>query len=308
MKWRYSVNKQKLLTSIKQSFMVKRYKAQEECEMFISTLRENQEFDKLYSDYTKKQLDLAKAEQVEQSLMLKHDVDDLKMKINNFLALHNIDQSKMTPKYDCSICNDTGVAGGRICKCLMNELNLQLSICASSQSEFKSFSDCNKDIMDETDLKASEWLKTWCARFPNVTKTNVNIIGGAGAGKTFMLECVANELLKKGVMVCYKTAFEINELARLYHIGKSYDVSDCLNADVLLIDALGTEPVLKNVTKEYFYNLINVRQINNRPTFVSSNLSLDNILDRYDERIFSRLANKNLSTIIELVSQDKRLK
>ena len=115
-------------------------------------------------------------------------------------------------------------------------------------------------------------------------------------------------IVKKGVVVIYKTAFEINELARLYHMGKSFDFSDCLNADVLLIDDLGTEPVLKNVTKEYLYNLINTRQINNKPTLISTNLSLDNILNRYDERIFSRLANKNLSTVIRLVSQDKRLK
>ena len=141
-----------------------------------------------------------------------------------------------------------------------------------------------------------------------ITKTNINIIGGAGSGKTFMLECVANELIKKGVVVSFKTAFELNELARLYHIGKSYDFSDCLNAEVLLIDDLGTEPVLKNVTKEYLYNLINTRQINNKPTLISTNLSLENILDRYDERIFSRLGNKNLSTVIHLVSQDKRLK
>ncbi len=302
------MNKQKLLTSIKQSFMVKRYKAQEECENFIQNLRENSQFDELYVDLTKKQLELAKADLMEETLKLKHEVDDLKIKINNYLALNNIDQSKLTPKYDCKICNDTGVAGGRICKCLLNELNLQLSMRASSQSEFKSFVDMKKDFMDETDLKASEWLQTWCARYPNITKTNINIIGGAGCGKTFMLECVANELIKKGVIVCFKTAFEINELARMYHIGKSYEFSDCLNAEVLLIDDLGTEPVLKNVTKEYLYNLINTRQINNKPTLISTNLSLDNILERYDERIFSRIANKNLATVIQLVSADKRLK
>ena len=76
----------------------------------------------------------------------------------------------------------------------------------------------------------------------------------------------------------------------------------------MLIDDLGTEPVLKNVTKEYLYNLINTRQINKRATLITTNLSLDNILDRYDERIFSRLGNKNLSTIIQLLSSDKRLK
>jgi len=302
------VNKQKLLTSIKQSFMVKRYKAQEECENFILSLREDKSFNEMYVDLTKKQLELAKADYIEDTLKLKHDIADLKIKINNFLALKNIDQSKMEPNYDCKICNDTGVAGGRICKCLTNELNLQLSLRASSQTKFKSFADCRKEIMDETDLKACEKLKTWCARYPNITTTNINIIGGAGSGKTFMLECVANELLNKGVVVCYKTAFELNELARLYHMGKSYEFSDCLNADVLLIDDLGTEPVLKNVTKEYLYNLVNTRQNNNRATLITTNLSLDNILNRYDERIFSRLLNKQLSTTIQLVSQDKRLK
>ena len=70
------MNKQKLLTNIKQSFMVKRYKAQEECEEFIQKLRENSEFDNIYVNYTKKQLELAKAELVEDSLRLKHEVDD----------------------------------------------------------------------------------------------------------------------------------------------------------------------------------------------------------------------------------------
>ena len=101
--------------------------------------------------------------------------------------------------------------------------------------------------------------------------------------------------------------FELNELARLYHIGKSYEFSDCMKADVLLIDDLGTEPILKNVTKEYLYNLINVRQINNLPTIISTNLSEDDILSRYDERIFSRLANKNLSINLLLTSSDKRI-
>lgn len=301
------MNRQKMVTTLKQNFMVKRYKAQEECENFIAELREDLKFDELYTSLTKKQLEYAKANLIEEGLKLKHEIDDLKMQINNFLALKNIDSSKLTPNYDCKICNDTGVVGGRICKCLLNELNMKISLQSSSQTEFKSFDDANKEIMDVNDIKAADWLKTWCLRYPNVTKLNVNIIGGAGCGKTFLLECVANEMMKKGVVVCYKTAFEINELARLYHIGKSYDFSDCLNADVLLIDDLGTEPILKNVTKEYLYNLINIRQINNKATMISTNLSLDNILDRYDERIFSRLANKNLSTTIQLVSKDKRI-
>ena len=153
------MNKQQLLSNIKQSFMVKRYKAQEECEEFISSLRENAEFNEIYTELTKKQLALAKADLMEETLKLKHEIDDLKIKVTNYLAVNNIDQTKLTPKYDCQICKDTGVAGGRICKCLTKELNLQLSLRASSQTKFKSFSDCNAMIMDDTDIKACEKLK-----------------------------------------------------------------------------------------------------------------------------------------------------
>ena len=48
------MNRQKLLSSIKQSFMVKRYKAQEECEEFINSLRQNSLFNQFYSELTKK--------------------------------------------------------------------------------------------------------------------------------------------------------------------------------------------------------------------------------------------------------------
>lgn len=302
------MNKQKLMTNIKQDFMVKRVRAQEECEEFIAKLRLDKIFDDIYSQYNAKTIELMKTDIEEEIIKLRHQIQDLKAEIDRYLDKINVDKSKLSPQYECRICNDTGVAGGRICKCLERAMSEKISRLSSSQQTFNKFENCNKSIMDETDIKAAELLKAWCTRYPNITKTNINIIGGAGSGKTYLLECVANELINKGVIVTYKTAFELNEIARLYHMGKSFEFSDCMQADVLLIDDLGTEPILNNVTVQYLYNLINVRQINNRPTFISTNLSLDNILDRYDERIFSRLANKNLSINIQLTSQDKRLK
>lgn len=296
-----------MILDLKQGFMLKRLRAQEECELFISKLREDEYFNNLYLDLNEKQIEYVKARFEKESQLLKTQVEELKAKIEKYLDENNIDKTKLTPKYDCEKCNDTGVYQGKICSCLLNTLNMKISKMTSSQTDFKGFSECNKNIMDENDLKTANWLKSWCNKYPNVTKININLIGGAGTGKTFLLECVANEMLKKNQVVCYKTAFELNEIARLYHMGKSFDFGDCINADILLIDDLGTEPILKNITKEYLYNLINVRQINNRPTFISTNLSLDNILDRYDDRIFSRLGNKNLSINIQLTSNDKRI-
>ena len=307
MKWRCNVNRQKIIDNIKQDYLLKRFSAQERCEEFIENLRKNEEFNDVYLKITKKQIDLLKTSVEEEKQILKNDIESLRAKLNKFLENNNIDKSNLNPKYECKLCEDTGVYNGRMCDCLKEELNRRISALTSTQSNFKTFENINKNIMDETDLKLYELLKSWCEKYPNVSKINVNIMGGAGCGKTYLLECVANELIKKGAAVCYITAFELNEQARLYHIGKGYDFADSINAEVLLIDDLGTEPILKNVTKEYLYNLINIRQVNKKPTFITTNLSLENILSRYDERIFSRLGNKNLSINAMLTSGDKRL-
>ncbi len=302
------MNKHKLIAEIKQNFMLKRLRAQEQCDEFVESLKQDSAFKEMYNSYTKAQIEFLKSTFEKEDVELKHQVQDLKDKIDKYLADRNIDRIKLNPQYECPICNDTGVVGGRICKCFLSELNKKISLGASSQTEFSAFEKSDENLLNDNDKKAYEVVKTWCSKYPLVTKRNINIIGGAGTGKTFMLECIANEMLNRNYVVIYKTAFELNEMARLYHIGKSYDFADLLTADVLLIDDLGTEPILKNVTVEYLYNLINTRQIHNLPTFISTNLSLENILSRYDERIFSRLGNKNLSLNISLTSPDKRLK
>ena len=301
------MDKRQLISNIKQNFMLKRVRAQEECEDYINSLKENAEFANLYNEYSRVKFEYLKTAYIEEDIALKHDMQDLQEKINNYLDSHGYDKKRLTPQYECKICNDTGVAGGRICSCLMKELNKTLSIKSSSISKFKSFKDINTLIMSEADTKALEILKSWCEKYPNITKININIMGASGSGKTFLMECMANELVNSGCVITFKTAFELNELARLYHMGKSYEFADLLKTDVLFIDDLGTEPVIKNVTKEYLYNLINVRQMNSLPTIISTNLSDKDILLRYDERIFSRLANKNLSINVMLSSGDKRL-
>ena len=301
------MNRQKMITTIKQEFMLKRIRAEEKAEENLTKLKQDEEFKNLYEKYTQSHLNYIKSKYEKENLELKKQFEKIKEELAVLMFKQGMSFRDLNPKYECSHCKDTGVYEGKICSCFMNELNKKISLMSSSQTKFKSFEESKMSIMDENDKLAHQWLKNWCNSYPKISKFNINILGGAGRGKTFMLECIANELIKKGNIVCFKTAFELNELARLYHMGKSYEFSDCIDADILMIDDLGTEPILKNVTKEYFYNLINVRQIKKRPTIITTNLSLDNILERYDERIFSRLANKNLSTQIVITSTDKRI-
>ena len=83
MKWRSKMNRQKMINDLKQNFMLKRYRAQEEAEEFVSTLRENPEFDKIYSQFNKKQFELLKNQQAEKSAELKQEVENLKAQIIN---------------------------------------------------------------------------------------------------------------------------------------------------------------------------------------------------------------------------------
>ena len=301
------MNNSKIINEVKLDYQQKRLNAEERCSEFIEELCKDEQFNKVYLSYNSTQLKILRAEYENEKLQLQADANCLKHKLENLLKEKNLNLSVLSPKYDCQICNDTGLNNGKLCDCIKKEIAARTNAKLNSQTGFKTFSDCDNSRMNEDYKKIYELLKKWCIAYPDIKKTNINLLGAPGTGKTFLLECVTSELMRNGYTVCYKTAFEFNELARLYHMGKNFDYSLLIDAPVLVIDDLGTEPMLNNVTKEYLYNLINTRQIHKRPTFISTNLSLDNLLERYDERIFSRLLNKALSITATLTGKDNRI-
>ena len=115
-------------------------------------------------------------------------------------------------------------------------------------------------------------------------------------GKTYLSSCIANELLKKGKTVLYQTAPIMLDSIIDYRFGKNTTSKDIyeslLNVDLLIIDDLGTESMNSMKFTELF-NIINSRLLNSNnkitKTIISTNLSLQNLLDNYDERIVSRI-------------------
>ncbi|MDR0475646.1 MAG: hypothetical protein LBH43_18490 [Treponema sp.] len=67
----------------------------------------------------------------------------------------------------------------------------------------------------------------------------------------------------------------------------------------MIIDDLGTEPIIKNVTFEHIYNITNERMVNKRAFIITTNLDQNTIIERYDERIARRILAKENSTLIE---------
>ena len=113
-----------------------------------------------------------------------------------------------------------------------------------------------------------------------------------------MSNCIACELLKKGKTVLYQTAPVLLESIIDFKLGKSENSGDnlvksVLDTDLLIIDDLGTETMNSMKLSELF-TIINTRilNLNNKitKTIISTNLSIKDIFNNYQDRIGSRIA------------------
>jgi DNA replication protein DnaC len=133
----------------------------------------------------------------------------------------------------------------------------------------------------------------------NFHETNMNLLffGGTGLGKTFMCNCIANELLNKEISVLYQTSFSLFETIENHKFNKLNETEENLmnynmifDCDLLIIDDLGTE-VSNSFTNAELFNIINERMITDKRTIISTNLSLEQLRDTYSDRITSRIFN-----------------
>jgi DNA replication protein DnaC len=217
-------------------------------------------------------------------------------------------------QYACARCKDTGYDGGKLCPCVKKKFAAdQKNSLVPAGARFEN---CDLTLFDESIRKqisnAYSFAKKYVDEFPPKNKLNIFISGGIGAGKTYLTSCIFNALTEKGVFAEYLTAFNLNNLFLKSHLAPLNEKNEILDvlfsADLLIVDDLGTEPLYKNVTEEYLFNLVNERTINAKSTVISTNLSPDQILERYGERILSRICNKNNSRLINLPGKDLRLK
>ena len=236
-----------------------------------------------------------------------------KKAILNRLGLTSVD---LQPKYSCKTCADSGFVSGKPCECYKKRKNVELisafGLAANKDCSFDGFdtSICKDEKQAQNLDKISKILKKWSEKYPNNAKNNLIISGRTGVGKTYLTSCLANDLLSKNVAVCFVSAFDLNESFLKYHTSfdktKSSWIEPFIDADVLFIDDLGTEPLLKNVTKNYLYLILSERERFNKPVVITTNLMLDELNNRYDERICSRLCNKRNSNLIFMEGEDLR--
>lgn len=140
------------------------------------------------------------------------------------------------------------------------------------------------------------------------------LYGDCGTGKTYNLYgvfklLVANKLLKQieEIPSVINIVEFFSELKQTFEDSDSEaQIVDKIKTDrILLIDDFGTEK-LSDWTIEACYRLINHRYVEMKPTFFSSNLSLEEIAKRMGDRFASRIAE--MCKIIKIEGEDRRLR
>lgn len=247
---------------------------------------------------------------------LQKQIEDLKNKKANILQSLQISDDYLLPNYECNICKDTGYITNSdytssMCTCLKQKIfNIEYNKSNISNLKFQNFDNFSdslySDEIDENNyhMKVSpreniNKIRNLCENFINnfnsIDEKNLLFTGNTGLGKTFLSSCIANELIKKQKNVLYQTAPIMLDTIIDYRFNKSnFDntiYNNLLNADLLIIDDLGTE-CMNNMKFTELFNIINSRLLNQSnitKTIISTNLSLKNLYDTYDERIVSRI-------------------
>jgi len=266
-----------------------------------STVLENDEnFVKIEKEYLSLSIQNRKKEAYGQNCDKDEEERLLKI-LKDIKAEHGLEKLEM--QYDCPLCKDEGYVDGKQCKCLKTEISKLLL----KDSGFEKLENFDASIKTSEKLEPLyKKMKEWCN-----CKSAKNLIyfsGPSGVGKTHLLRCMANEFITNGKVVNIVTSLNLSLDFKTF--SKTADeqlLKKYINPEVLFVDDLGTEPIFKNVTIEYLYLIINERKLRNKKTVITSNLGLEEISDRYDERIFSRIVDQNTSIAVFIDGKDRRL-
>ena len=290
--------------------------AQKEKENLYTEFPELEEIDKKLSSLAfSSMIELTKNNDKKIIENLNSNIEALKKEKEKILNSIGERAKKIIPNYECKKCNDTGyILNGNsteMCSCLKQKIyDIEYNKSNMSNLEKQNFNNFNLNFYSDeinkqkynSDISPREnikLIKNICDKFinnfDNTEQRNLLFTGNTGLGKTFMSNCIANEMLKRNKTVLYQTAPIMLDSIIDYKLGKSSNfnvLKNLLSVDLLVIDDLGTES-LNNMKFSELFTLINTRLLNQNnkatKTIISTNLSLDNLASTYGERIISRL-------------------
>ena len=245
---------------------------------------------------------------------LSRTIDDLISQKRALLAGAGLGEDYLDPIYNCPDCKDTGYIDGSKCHCL-RQASVSLLYSNSNIEDYlmgADFSNFSADYYKGNDLenfkdsldKAQKFVENFDAEHGNML-----FYGTVGTGKSMMSTCIARNLIDSGHSVIYFSAAGLMDALSKYTFDYKAketstihsDITDC---DLLIIDDLGTE-MTNNFTITSLFSCMNDRALSHKSTIISTNLSLEDLRERYSDRIFSRITGGY--TLARLTGPDIRL-
>ncbi len=251
---------------------------------------------------------------------LHQELAELARRRKCLLAEHGFPEDYLEPIYRCPDCQDTGYVTsdqGLKTKChCFRQQEISLLYAQSHIQELierENFSVLSYEYYQGEDLRRFEAAvgisRKFIREFGEVCR-NLFFYGTVGTGKSFLSGCIARELLQRGCSVLYFSAAGLfDTLARYTFDGRLKDslqdfCEDLYGCDLLIVDDLGTEITNSFVTSALF-SCLNERHLRGRSTLISTNISLEELRDRYSDRIFSRISSG--FTLCKLTGPDIRI-
>ena len=221
----------------------------------------------------------------------------------------------MEPVYDCPDCKDTGYIDGRKCHCFRQaEISLLYEQSNISRIlEKENFSTLSDEYYQGEDLSrfrnAVEECKNLCKISVSTTIISFFMVQWEQVNR-FFPDALRRNCWKMAILSSISVPSDFFEA--LSHLSFDYKnkeelhnfYEDFYQCDLLIIDDLGTELTNNFVTSQLF-SCLNERHMRKKSTIISTNLSLEELRNRYSDRIFSRITSNY--TICKLSGPDIRM-
>ena len=215
-------------------------------------------------------------------------------------------------RYRCQACRDTGYVGGaprRPCACRLKYRELQKpDVDINTRETFANFSEAV--YPDETQKKRTRNARVLCERYaaalPHPERPNLLLTGMPGLGKSFLGNAIAYEAISSGVETARVTAYRFVQDMLSDIRAHTDNARRYCCVPLLVLDDLGSEPDIPNVSVEWLFAIVNERIMQRRATVCITNLSLKQLQDRYGERLMSRLCDRNTTLVLQLTGENLR--